>query len=109
MNLFCANFPPPADIADFFRDLAFGVVENRAAIDELIGRHSKNWRLSRMSAVDRNILRVAVYELLHRPDVPPPAVINEALELSKIYGTELSPAFINGILDSILQDLQGKR
>lgn len=109
MTLYCGNFAPGQVPDEFFKDIAYGVLENKAAIDEAIVRHSKNWKLARMSAVDRNVLRVAVYELLHRPDVPGPVVVNEAVELAKIYGSELSPGFVNGILDSILNDLHPKK
>lgn len=109
MSLYCGNFAAGQEPDEFFKDIAYGVLENKAAIDETIGRHSKNWKLSRMSAVDRNVLRVGVYELLFRPDVPGPAVVNEAVELAKIYGTELSPGFVNGILDSVLTSLTKKK
>ncbi len=78
-----------------------GVVEHRDYLDELISKYSKHWRLDRMATVDRCILRQAVYELLHCPDVPKAVVINEAVEIAKMYGESDSPIFINGNLDQI--------
>lgn len=101
LERFCEVFPPPAKTADFFCSLLEGILEARSVIDELIGRHSSNWKLSRMSAVDRNLLRIAVYELLYCDDIPQKVSINEAIDLGKKFGTGESGAFINGILDSI--------
>ena len=77
-----------------------------AAIDESIGEASRNWRLERMSRVDRNILRLATSELLYSIDVPAKVAINEAVELAKQFGTSESPAFVNGILDRVAQNAQ---
>jgi N utilization substance protein B len=73
-------------------------------LDALINRLSEHWRLERMGAVDRNLLRLAAYELLYQHNIPPKVVINEAIELAKRYGTEDSGAFVNGILDQVLAD-----
>jgi N utilization substance protein B len=81
--------------------LVNGVLENRPEIDNLIERYSKNWKLNRMSGVDRNVMRIAVYELLCCEDIPPKVSINEAVDVGKKFGTEESGAFINGIMDSI--------
>ncbi|HET6421897.1 MAG TPA: transcription antitermination factor NusB [Geobacteraceae bacterium] len=89
------------DAADFAEDIVRGVAENRDLIDRKIGEKSKNWALSRMARVDLNILRIATYELLIREDIPKNVTINEAIEVAKKFGTEDSPAFINGILDEI--------
>ncbi|MBI4314132.1 MAG: transcription antitermination factor NusB [Candidatus Omnitrophica bacterium] len=75
--------------------------ENRNAIDALITRHALNWHLNRMAVVDRNILRLGVFELMFDHDVPPTVVINEAVDLAKRYGTPDSGKFVNGILDKI--------
>ncbi len=88
-------------IPDYLGDLVVGVGEHRQELDRLIIRYSEHWRLERMVAVDRNLLRLAVYELLYRPDIPAKVVINEAVELAKRYGTEASGAFVNGLLDRI--------
>ncbi len=90
----------------FFANLVQGVSRNIVSIDELISVHCRNWKLSRMSFVDRNILRLAVYELIHCPDIPMPVSINEAVDLGKIYGTRESGRFINGILDGIRMSLE---
>ena len=89
----------------FVERLVRGVASHARAIDELIGRCSLNWKLSRMARVDRNILRLAAYELAFEPDVPSKATLNEAIEIAKRYGTEDSGKFVNGILDRIAQDL----
>jgi N utilization substance protein B len=78
-----------------------GVTEHRNEIDSLIRQFSENWKMSRMSRVDRNVMRIAVYELLYCHDIPPKVSINEAIDIGKKYGTEDSGAFVNGILDSI--------
>ena len=88
--------------------LVRGVAEHRRAIDETIEGVSTNWRLDRMAKVDRNVLRLATYELL-RTDVPVKVVINEAIELGKKYGSESTGAFVNGVLDKIASDLPPDR
>jgi len=85
----------------FTRQLVDGVLEHRAEIDKEIENRSLNWKLHRMSAIDRNLLRLAVFELLYCDDIPPKVSINEAIEIAKIYGDKNSPAFVNGILDKI--------
>jgi transcription antitermination protein NusB len=89
----------------FFR-LVSGVKTRREELDAYISRFSENWRLERMAAIDRAILRLAVFELLHCPEVPPKVAVNEAVELGKRFGSENSGAFINGILDSFLKTLR---
>lgn len=101
IDLFCKSSHPSKKILPFFLSLANGVIGNREAIDEVIKRFSSNWKISRMSCVDRNIIRIAVYELLSCPDIPPKVSINEAIDIGKKYGTEESGSFINGILDSV--------
>ena len=101
IELFCENFSPPVDVLPFFKGLFCGVKTNLKEIDSLIEKFSSNWKISRMSGVDRNILRIAVYEMLGRSDIPVKVAINEAIDIGKKYGTEDSGAFINGILDSI--------
>ncbi|HXN83224.1 MAG TPA: transcription antitermination factor NusB [Myxococcales bacterium] len=90
-----------ADTTRFAEQLVRGVQQEKAVIDGLIQRTSTNWKLERMARVDRNILRLAVYELLRRPEVPVKVTLNEAVELGKKYGSEESSAFVNGILDRI--------
>lgn len=85
----------------YLLQLVQGVAAHLEELDALIARYSEHWRLERMAAVDRNLLRLAAYELLYQSQVPPKVVINEAVELAKLYGTEVSGAFVNGILDRI--------
>jgi N utilization substance protein B len=95
-----AKAAEPAEIA-FSEAVVAGVDAKREEIDGLIEKASENWRLARMPVVDRNILRLATYELLDCPEVPGSVCINEALELAKRYGDKSSRAFVNGILDRI--------
>ncbi len=89
------------EVNSFVRDLVEGVYRNRNEIDAVIEKHSLHWKLARMAVVDRNILRLAAYELLYLHDVPTNAILNEAIEIAKKFGTEDSGAFINGILDKV--------
>ena len=91
------------DTQRFYMTLIKGVIDNKSRIDQLIEQFSSNWKISRMGGVDRNILRIAAYELLYCSDIPPKVSINEAVDIGKLYGTEESGAFINGILDGIFQ------
>jgi N utilization substance protein B len=100
-ELFCGHFEAPEPLKDFARRLVEGVRDNLERIDGLVRDHSENWRLERMSRVDRNILRMAVFELLYCEDIPPRVTLNEAVDLGKRFGTEESGAFINGVLDNI--------
>lgn len=108
LRLFCEHFKAPESIRNFAFELARGVHEHREAIDTLIRRFSEHWRLERMPTVDRNILRLAAYELVYRPDIPAKVSINEAVDLGKKYGSEDSGSFINGILDRIRLHLEGE-
>jgi N utilization substance protein B len=90
-----------ADARAFALELVQGVGGHQPEIDKLIEEHSHNWRLDRMAKVDRSVLRVAVYELRFRDDIPKKVTLNEAVELGKRFGTEESSAFINGVLDRI--------
>ena len=83
--------------------LVQGTLEHRARIDELIRGQADNWRLERMPAVDRNILRLAVYEMLFETDIPKLVVMDEAIELAKKFGSEQSGRFVNGLLDGLLK------
>lgn len=88
---------------EFCRALALGVESELDAIDETIGQTSEHWTVARMPLVDRNILRVATYEILHSPDVPASVAINEAVELAKTYGGDDSSKFVNGVLGRIAE------
>ncbi len=103
LEKFCINFSDqiPDHVKPFFLELVKGVLANKSRIDELLAACSKNWRLSRMPAVDRNIMRVATLELLFFPDIPASVSINEAVEIGKKFGSRDSGAFINGVLDRL--------
>lgn len=100
---FWRHFHQQNQVPAYLERLVTGVAEHQAELDRLIRQHSEHWRLERMALVDRNLLRLALFELLHQPDIPAKVVINEAVELAKKYGSEESGAFVNGILDRIRQ------
>ncbi len=118
-NIFRGNFAPDPEEEQVFgcevrvfeqalpyvREIFMGVTSHLEDLDRTLTSASENWRLDRMSKVDRNIMRIALYEMLHRKDIPPKVSINEAIDLGKEYGTEDSGAFINGILDHVHQML----
>lgn len=110
LSRFWRSFEPvEREVMDLAEALVRGVAEHRRIIDGAIEAVSTHWRLDRMARVDRNVLRLAVHEMLHRPEVPVKVVINEAIELGKKYGSESSGAFINGVLDKIAQSLPPAR
>lgn len=90
----------------FASELALGVAAHREELDASIAAHARNWRVDRMAAVDRNVLRLATFELLHT-DAPASVVIDEAIELARDFGSERSPAFVNGVLDAIARGREG--
>jgi transcription antitermination protein NusB len=89
------------DATPFTRELVDGTVAHRDELDELIARHSRGWSLDRIAPLERNIMRVALYELLHRPDVPAEVAIDEAVEAAKELCSADAPAFVNGILGAV--------
>ena len=95
----------PEKVREFAGQLFEGAAARLKEIDRVIQKHAKNWRLGRMAAVDRNILRLAVFEFLSNSKIPATVVINEALEIAKKFSTQESAQFVNGILDSIKNDL----
>jgi transcription antitermination protein NusB len=97
------------EVERFAREIFQGAVKDIERLNQLLREHAENWRLERMAAVDRSILRLAVYELLHCPETPPHAVIDEALEIARRFSGEGSVEFVNGILDSILKSLPTTR
>ncbi len=99
----------PEDIKTFAEQLTRGALSHKSEIDAFIAENAINWSIERMAVVDRNILRCAVYELLYEDVIPPKVTINEALDISKKYGTNKSSAFINGILDNIHHRLAEKQ
>jgi N utilization substance protein B len=88
---------------DHAKRLVRGTLESQAEIDELIRSHAENWRLERMPPIDRNILRLALYEMLHEASVPKVVIVDEAIELAKKFGSENSGRFVNGLLDGVLR------
>ena len=88
-------------VMDYARDLVRAVARDQAVIDQIISRVSRNWKLHRLNRVDRNVLRMAIAEIVNFPEVPGPVILNEAIEIGRKYGADNSPAFINGILDQI--------
>jgi N utilization substance protein B len=102
---FWSRHPVDAEARAFADGLVRGTKQNQPKIDHLIAQSAEHWDLDRMAAVDRNILRLAAYELLFQYDVPPKVVINEAIEISKKFGTAESSRFINGVLDRIHKEL----
>jgi N utilization substance protein B len=98
---FWEDHPAPAPARDYAETLARGVVGHRESLDQVIAAHAEHWTLARMPLVDRNILRLAVYEFLHAGDVPDLVAMDEAIELAKAYGGEDSGRFVNGVLDRI--------
>lgn len=106
LDLFWDNFTSDEEARYFCERLVRGMVEHLDEINDLIGKHAEHWEVGRMTQIDRNILRMAVYELVYCQDIPPKVTINEAVEIGKKFGSEDSGAFINGILDRITQDLR---
>lgn len=96
---------PSEDTKDFCEEIVRGVAEHHDEIDGFVEATSSNWRLNRMPVVDRNVLRMAVYEMLYRNDIPTTVTINEAIDVGKRFGSEDSGAFINGILDKIAEKM----
>ncbi len=103
-RLFFENLEKPRSYYAFGEELAHGIRAHLAQLDEVILKHARNWDFSRIAKVDLAILRLAVYELLHRRDIPPIVTINEAIDLSKEYSTPESKRFINGILDHLMEE-----
>jgi N utilization substance protein B len=105
-TVFWEHFHPEEKAPAYFIRLVSGVRAHQEELDAYISRFSEHWRLERMASIDRAILRLALFELLHCPEVPPKVAVNEAVELGKRFGAENSRAFINGILDSFLKTVR---
>jgi N utilization substance protein B len=105
LEYFLPEFELDEPERDFVSGFLSGIASERAALDALILQHMPNWDMERMASVDRNVLRMGAFELLRRPETPIKVAINEAIELSKLYGTEESGRFVNGILDQIAKNL----
>ncbi|WP_169081900.1 transcription antitermination factor NusB [Paenibacillus sp. PL91] len=99
----------PSDIGstdEFVREIVSGVMEHKQAIDGMLQQFLTGWHIDRLSRVDRQVLRLACYEMVFRDDVPPKATINEAIELAKHFGTEESGKFVNGVLGKLLLEIE---
>lgn len=105
LRLYYECFAGTTELRPFCEELVRGVYQHRQEIDRMIASASRHWRLERMSIVDRNILRLALYEMLHCGSIPPKVSINEAIDLGKMYGSTESGSFINGVLDHVLLEV----
>jgi N utilization substance protein B len=102
-----AHFELPPAARAFARELVYGVAAHREKLDPLVARHATHWRLDRMAAVDRNILRLAAYETLYT-STPAAVVIDEAVGLARRFGGDESPGFVNGVLDALAREVRGE-
>jgi transcription antitermination protein NusB len=100
------HFIVSQDLRDFAAHLVAGTLQNQTELDGLLERHASNWKVARMSSVDRSLLRMAAYELKSMPETPSSVVIDEAIELAKQFGTSDTPAFVNGVLDAVKGELR---
>jgi N utilization substance protein B len=107
VETFFAQHQPDADpeVREFAARLVVGVHEDQSELDALIAAHSANWRVERMAVTDRIILRLGLWELRNVAETPPAVVLDEAIELARAFGTDDSPAFVNGVLDGIRRKL----
>ena len=101
ISTICDNFQVAKKVIPYAQTLIEGISQHSDEIDDLISQHAKNWRVGRMSIVDRNLIRIGVFELLFQDDVPNTVAINESIEIAKRFSTDDSSSFINGILDAI--------
>ena len=101
---YCEIFPYQKDIVDYATVILSGIKKERETIDRFIETACANWKIDRIALVDKNVMRVSVYEMLFSSDVPPKVAIDEAIEMGKKYGNKDSADFVNGVLDRILKD-----
>jgi len=106
--VFCGLYQVNKKARPYMLTLLRGIMEQCGPVDLLIEGNAKNWRLDRIAATDRNLMRIAVYEMIYCDDVPAQVAINEALEIAKRFGSDESPAFINGVLDGVKNDMNRK-
>jgi N utilization substance protein B len=106
--LFWRHFEADPEGRQYADELVLGISDKRAEVDARIVAASANWRLERMTRVDRNVMRLGAYELMYRPDVPRAVILDEAVELAKTYGSEESSSFVNGVLARIADDIARK-
>lgn len=105
---FFQDFKVLQEVREFAREIVTGCIDNIKKIDKKIETYSKNWSIERMSVIDRNILRLSIFELIYREDIPPKVSINEAIELAKKYSDKESSKFVNGILDRVFKNYKKK-
>jgi transcription antitermination protein NusB len=105
VSMYWRETPGDPEGREYADQVVLGVAGELAAIDEAIRKASTNWRLERMARVDRNVLRLGAWELMHRADVPRAVILDEAVELAKRFGSEESGAFVNGVLDRVAENL----
>ncbi|KPK75307.1 MAG: hypothetical protein AMJ79_11640 [Phycisphaerae bacterium SM23_30] len=108
MGRFLAEYDAEQEVRERAEKWIRGIWERREKLDELIGRVSENWDLNRITRVDRSNLRLAVYQFLACPEIPAKVVINEAVELAKLFSTAQAPAFVNGVLDAIRKNISSE-
>jgi N utilization substance protein B len=108
LELFWRSFDPDPEGRSYADAAVHGIAASRDRVDAEIVKASANWRLERMTRVDRNILRLGAWELMERPDVPRAVILDEAVELAKAYGTDESGAFVNGVLNRVAENLGRK-
>ena len=101
--------PLPVQVEEFAVRLLRGVASAHGALDDIIQRYAPAWPVGQLSPVDRNILRISLFELLHSPETPPKTAINEAIELAKMFGSESSGRFVNGVLGSVMEGLESAK
>lgn len=104
LTKYCTLFPYQEDIVEYARYLLTGISTHQEKIDEFIRQACEHWRIDRIAYVDKNVLRIGIFEMIFSEDVPPKVAIDEAIEMGKKYGSEDSREFINGVLDRILKD-----
>ncbi|MDM8520053.1 transcription antitermination factor NusB [Anaerolineales bacterium HSG6] len=102
------QYPLPEAAEEFAWSLTTGIHSQRNYLDDVVKELAPEWPITQIAAVDRNVLRIAIYELLFKPEIPPKVAINEAVELAKLFGGESSPRFVNGVLGSLLSQDRDK-
>ena len=109
-TFFAEHLPDAAgDTRRFTAELVDGAMAEATTLDEMVGRHSQHWRLERLTLIDRLILRLATWELRHRPETPAAVVLNEAIELARTFSTDQSVKFVNGVLDAVRKTVDVQR
>lgn len=109
LALFWRHFEQEDEVQAFARELVEGVREHRERIDAVIASSAEHWRLPRLSKVDLNLLRLATFEMLGRPEIPLSVILDEAVEIARRFGSDQSPSFVNGVLDHVARELGRKR